>query len=73
MILGGGIVFYQVEADAAGLPVYTGESAVQTGNPRVVVLGSGWGAVSFVKSLSKADWYALPIEWQIATGTASLF
>eukprot|EP00884_Botryococcus_braunii_P007779 jgi/Botrbrau1/17001/Bobra.49_2s0060.1 len=43
------------EVDASGLPVYTGESATKSGKLRVVVLGSGWGAVSLVKSLSIAD------------------
>ena len=34
-------------------PVYYGRGGKYTAKPRVVVLGSGWAAMSFIKSLSK--------------------
>ncbi len=38
---------------AEDLPMYTSSSSRGTGKPRVVVLGSGWGAMSFLKSLPR--------------------
>ncbi len=38
-----------------GMPVYYGRGGKYSGKPRVVVLGSGWGAMSFIKSLSRRD------------------
>jgi len=38
---------------AEDLPLYTSSSSRGTGKPRVVVLGSGWGAMSFLKSLPR--------------------
>ncbi|EIE19302.1 nucleotide-binding domain-containing protein [Coccomyxa subellipsoidea C-169] len=37
------------------MPVYYGRGGKYSGKPRVVVLGSGWGAMSFIKSLSRRD------------------
>ncbi|CAL8468285.1 g7825 [Coccomyxa elongata] len=37
------------------LPIYYGRGGKYSGKPRVVVLGSGWGAMSFIKSLSRRD------------------
>ena len=38
-----------------------------TGKLRVVVLGSGWGAVSFIKALSKRDRRAAALRsWRTA-------
>ncbi len=34
-------------------PMYHSENSRGTGKPRVVVLGSGWGAMSFLKSLPR--------------------
>jgi hypothetical protein len=36
-------------------PVYYGRGGKYTAKPRVVVLGSGWAAMSFIKSLSKRE------------------
>lgn len=33
--------------------------AKKTAKPRVIVLGSGWGAVSFIKALSKKERYGI--------------
>jgi hypothetical protein len=49
----------QGQPDASGYTVYQGQDGKKLGKPRVVVLGSGWGAMSFVKSLTKADRFAL--------------
>ena len=38
-------------------PVYYGRGGKYTAKPRVVVLGSGWAAISFIKTLSKRDRY----------------
>ncbi len=35
--------------------MYYGRGGKYSGKPRVVVLGSGWGAMSFIKSLSRRD------------------
>ena len=37
------------------MPVYYGKGGRYSGKPRVVVLGSGWGAMSFIKSLSRRE------------------
>ena len=37
------------------LPVYYGRGGKFTSKPRIVVIGSGWGAISFIKSLSRRD------------------
>lgn len=44
-----------------GLPYYTKDVSGSSGKTRIVVLGSGWGAMSFVKSFqeSMTDRYEL--------------
>jgi NADH:ubiquinone reductase (non-electrogenic) len=36
---------------APGIYTSLGENTKKVGKPRVVVLGSGWGAMGFIKSL----------------------
>jgi len=48
---------------AEDLPLYTSSSNRGTGKPRVVVLGSGWGAMSFLKSLPRNVACAPPRSW----------
>ena len=42
-------------------PIYYGRGGKFTAKPRVVVLGSGWAAMSFIKSLSKRQ--RCPLFW----------
>lgn len=44
-------------------PVYYGRGGKFTAKPRVVVLGSGWAAISFIKTLSKRDRYVSPMTF----------
>jgi hypothetical protein len=37
------------------MPVYYGKGGKFTSKPRVVVVGSGWGGISFIKTLSRWD------------------
>ncbi len=32
--------------------------------PRIVILGSGWGAMSFIKGMSKKDRYVSLTTWR---------
>ena len=41
----------EAKPQPAEMPVYTGRGGKYSSKPRVVVLGSGWGAMSFIKSL----------------------
>ena len=45
---------------AAGISKNVGSQAPQsTQKPRIVILGSGWGAMSFIKGMSKKERYVL--------------
>lgn len=43
----------KVEADHVPIRPYSAEKKLD--RPRVVVLGSGWGAMSFIKAFKAAD------------------